>query len=46
MQVGNGHQFGLVVSKLDLRLKGYGFESCLIQNTRWKWGQTQVRSDS
>ncbi len=34
-----GHQSCLVVSKLDLQSKGCGFESHLIQNTSWKWGQ-------
>jgi len=32
-----GRQSGLVVSKLNSRSKGCGFESRLIQNTRWKW---------
>ncbi len=26
-----------MVTKLDSRSNGCGFESCLIQNTRWKW---------
>ncbi len=30
-----GRKYGLV--ELDLLSKGCGFESCLIQNTSWKW---------
>jgi len=32
-----GRLSGLVVSELDSRSKGCGFESRLIQHTRWKW---------
>jgi len=41
-----GHQSGLVVSKLDLRWKGCGFLYCLIQNTRWKSCQSCARINS
>jgi hypothetical protein len=44
--VGLRCQSGLRVSKLDSRLKGCRFESCLIQYTRWKWGQSHARIDS
>jgi len=37
---------GLVVSKLDSRLKGCGFVSSLIQYARWKWGYSHVRINS
>jgi hypothetical protein len=33
----------LVVSKLDLRSNDCGFESRLIQYTRWKWGISHAR---
>ncbi len=35
--VGLGHKSGLVISGLDSQSKGCGFESCLIQYTRWEW---------
>jgi hypothetical protein len=41
-----GHQSDLVVSKLDSQSKGCGFKSRLIQNTRWKWGQSHARIHS
>jgi hypothetical protein len=39
-------QSGLVVSKLDSQLKLCGFQSLLIQNTRWNWGQSHARINS
>ncbi len=39
-------QSGLVVSKLNSRLKGRWFKSSLIQITRWKWGESHARIDS
>ena len=35
-----------MVSELDSRSKGCGFESRLIQHTRWKWGKSHARIDS
>jgi len=35
-----------VVCQFDSRSKGCGFESHLIQITRWKWGQIYDRTDS
>jgi hypothetical protein len=40
-----GRQSGLVVSKFDLRFISCGFESRLIQYTRWKWRQNHARID-
>jgi len=34
-----------VVRENDSRSKGCGFESRLIQNTRWKWDQSHARID-
>jgi len=39
-------QSGLVVSKLDSRLQGCGFESRFILNTRWIWGKSHARINS
>jgi len=39
-------QSALVVSKLDSWLKGCGFESGIIQNTRWILGQSHARMNS
>jgi len=38
-------QSGLVVRELDSRLKGCGFESRLIQYTKWTWGQSHAKID-
>ena len=40
-----GRNSGLVGIELDSRLKGRGFESRPIQNTRWKWCQSHTSID-
>ncbi len=35
-----------MVSELESQSKGCGFKSRLIQNTRWKWGQSHASIDS